>query len=270
MDRVLVGLIGAQHQGSLSPALQEDAFAAAGTVGHYHLMDARRAGGAQPRAAALGGADGGLRRRQRNLPVQGSGHPAARRGVGRGRQIGAVNTVTIDRTAGRPATTPTASAFAPPSTRRSARDAIAGKPVLLIGAGGAGRAVAFALMRYRRRHAARIHDRDGSRSSQPVAERRCISAPALPADRRPASAARGGRRRQRHADRHDGLSRPVRSHHDARERPSIGSPTSSTRRSRPSSSKAARARGARVMGGAGMCVHQARGRVPPVHRGQAP
>ena len=36
---VLVGLIGRNIQGSLSPALHEDAFAAAGLRGYYHLMD---------------------------------------------------------------------------------------------------------------------------------------------------------------------------------------------------------------------------------------
>ena len=38
---MLVGLIGANIQQSLSPALHEDAFAAIGIVGHYHLMDVR-------------------------------------------------------------------------------------------------------------------------------------------------------------------------------------------------------------------------------------
>ena len=37
--RTLVGLIGRNIGGSLSPALHEDAFVAAGMVGHYHLMD---------------------------------------------------------------------------------------------------------------------------------------------------------------------------------------------------------------------------------------
>jgi shikimate dehydrogenase len=37
--RLLIGLIGANIQGSLSPAMHEDAFAAAGIAGHYHLMD---------------------------------------------------------------------------------------------------------------------------------------------------------------------------------------------------------------------------------------
>ena len=40
--RSLVGLIGGNIMSSLSPALQEDAFAAAGMRGHYHLMDLDR------------------------------------------------------------------------------------------------------------------------------------------------------------------------------------------------------------------------------------
>ena len=38
-SRMLVGLHRRQYRQSLSPALHEDAFAAAGMVGHYHLMD---------------------------------------------------------------------------------------------------------------------------------------------------------------------------------------------------------------------------------------
>ena len=40
--RILVGLIGRNIQGSLSPALFAEAFAAAGIDGFYHLMDADR------------------------------------------------------------------------------------------------------------------------------------------------------------------------------------------------------------------------------------
>ena len=38
--RMLLGLIGTNIMGSLSPALFADAFAAAGIDGFYHLMDA--------------------------------------------------------------------------------------------------------------------------------------------------------------------------------------------------------------------------------------
>ncbi|MGB6731984.1 MAG: shikimate dehydrogenase, partial [Xanthobacteraceae bacterium] len=40
--RILVGLIGRNIQGSLSPALFADAFEAAGIDGYYHLLDADR------------------------------------------------------------------------------------------------------------------------------------------------------------------------------------------------------------------------------------
>ena len=40
--KVLIGLIGANIMGSLSPALFADAFAAAGIDGFYHLMDVDR------------------------------------------------------------------------------------------------------------------------------------------------------------------------------------------------------------------------------------
>ena len=40
--RMLIGLIGANIQGSMSPALFADAFAGAGIDGYYHLLDADR------------------------------------------------------------------------------------------------------------------------------------------------------------------------------------------------------------------------------------
>jgi shikimate dehydrogenase len=40
--RMLLGLIGANIQGSMSPALLADAFAAAGIDGYYHLLDVDR------------------------------------------------------------------------------------------------------------------------------------------------------------------------------------------------------------------------------------
>ena len=45
--RILLGLIGANITGSLSPALFADAFAAAGIDGFYHLIDVDRLSGRQ-------------------------------------------------------------------------------------------------------------------------------------------------------------------------------------------------------------------------------
>ena len=46
--RMLVGLLGANIQGSMSPSLFADAFAAAGIDGYYHLLDADRLPGRLP------------------------------------------------------------------------------------------------------------------------------------------------------------------------------------------------------------------------------
>ena len=79
-------------------------------------------------------------------PVQAGCHPAARRGGPRGAQIGAVNTVAIA-----PDGRTTGYNFDRRGWRHSfeetfGRDRAQGATVVLVGAGGAGRAVAFALM----------------------------------------------------------------------------------------------------------------------------
>ncbi|MFZ3349543.1 MAG: shikimate dehydrogenase [Xanthobacteraceae bacterium] len=144
--RILVGLIGRNIQGSLSPALFADAFAAAGIDGFYHLMDADRLSGRQLpellgaiKAAGFAGANITYPFKQDILPLLDAIDPEAA-------QVGAINTVAIaedgrttgynfDRHGWR-------NSFAETLGADSAR----GKTVVLIGAGGAGRAVAFALM----------------------------------------------------------------------------------------------------------------------------
>jgi quinate/shikimate dehydrogenase (NAD+) len=144
--RILVGLIGRNIQGSLSPALFAEAFAAAGMDGFYHLIDADRLP-ARPlstmldaiKAAGFAGANVTYPFKQDILPLLDAIDPQAA-------QVGAVNTIAIaddgratgynfDRHGWR-------NSFAETFGSDSAR----GKTVALIGAGGAGRAVAFALM----------------------------------------------------------------------------------------------------------------------------
>jgi shikimate dehydrogenase len=161
--RVLIGLIGANIMGSLSPALFADAFAAAGIDGFYHLIDVDRL----PRrrlaqlldalkAAGFAGANITYPFKQEVMALLDSVDPEAA-------QTGAVNTVAIapdgratgynfDRRGWR-------HSFEETFGRDGARDAA----VVLVGAGGAGRAVAFALMDL---GVARlvIHDRDGARA----------------------------------------------------------------------------------------------------------
>ena len=144
--RILVGLIGRNIQGSLSPALFADAFAAAGIDGFYHLMDADRLPNRRLaelldaiKTAGFAGANITYPFKQDVLPLLDVIDPEAA-------EVGAINTVAIaqdgritgynfDRHGWR-------DSFAESLGADSAR----GKTVVLIGAGGAGRAVAFALM----------------------------------------------------------------------------------------------------------------------------
>ena len=81
-------------QGSLSPALFADAFAAAGIDGFYHLMDADRLPGRLPelldaiKAAGFAGANVTYPFKQEIIPLLDAVDPEAA-------QVGAVNTVAI-------------------------------------------------------------------------------------------------------------------------------------------------------------------------------
>jgi shikimate dehydrogenase len=161
--RLLLGLIGRNIQGSLSPPLFADAFAAAGIDGYYHLMDADRLPGRRLpqlldaiKAAGFAGANITYPFKQDIIPLLDTIDPEAA-------QVGAINTVAIaddgrttgynfDRRGWR-------NSFAETLEANSAQ----GKTVVLIGAGGAGRAVAFALMDLRVITVV-LHDLDGARA----------------------------------------------------------------------------------------------------------
>jgi shikimate dehydrogenase len=144
--RVLVGLIGANIMKSLSPALHQDAFAAAGLDGFYHLMDVDRlAGRSLPdllnaaRAAGFAGTNVTFPFKQDVLALLDTVDPEAR-------QIGAVNTVTFGADGRATGYNTDRGGF-----RRSFKEGLGGSAaegatVVQVGAGGAGRAVAFALM----------------------------------------------------------------------------------------------------------------------------
>jgi shikimate dehydrogenase len=144
--RMLVGLIGANIQGSMSPALFADAFAAAGIDGYYHLLDVdcladRRLPqlfGAV-KTAGFAGVNVTYPFKQDVIPLLDVVDPEAA-------QVGAVNTVSI---------APDGRTTGYNFDRRGWRDSFLeilgpdsakGKTVVQVGAGGAGRAVAFALM----------------------------------------------------------------------------------------------------------------------------
>jgi len=146
MSRVLVGLIGANIMKSLSPALYADAFAAAGIAGFYHLMDVEQLPGRSlpqlldaAKVAGFVGTNITFPFKQDVLALLDDIDREAS-------QIGAVNTVTITpngRTVGyNTDCRGWRRNFEEGLGRASAQDAT----VVLVGAGGAGRAVAVALM----------------------------------------------------------------------------------------------------------------------------
>jgi shikimate dehydrogenase len=146
MQRVLVGLIGRNIQKSLSPMLHEDACDQTGVRGHYHLMDLDLLPGRSlesvlhaVRTAGFAGTNVTYPCKEAVLPLLDEVSPEAR-------QIKAVNTVTVD-SAGRTCGYNTDRiGFRRAFEETFGVDAARGNTVLLVGAGGAGRAVAFALL----------------------------------------------------------------------------------------------------------------------------
>lgn len=161
--RVLVGLIGANIMNSLSPALFANAFAAAGIEGFYHLMDVDHlpARGLPQlfdaaRTAGFAGVNVTYPFKQDVIALLDDIDAGAR-------QVGAVNTVAFARD-GRA----TGYNFDRIGFRRSFEDGLGAERakdavVVLVGAGGAGHAVAFALMDLGVSRLV-IHDRDVSRA----------------------------------------------------------------------------------------------------------
>jgi len=166
---VLVGLIGRNILRSLSPALQEDAFAAARLRGYYHLMDLDVLAGrglpdliAAVRAAGFAGLNVTYPCKEEVIPLLDEVTLEAR-------QIGAVNTVTIaadGRTLGH---NTDRIGFRRAFEESIGRAAIAGRQAALIGAGGAGRAVAFALIDLGVAGIS-VHDKDKARAEALVAD----------------------------------------------------------------------------------------------------
>jgi shikimate dehydrogenase len=252
-ERMLVGLIGANIRQSLSPALHEDAFAALGAVGHYHLMDVDTLPGrrledllAAARTAGFAGTNVTFPFKEAVIPLLDSVSPEAR-------EIGAVNTVVIDAAGRTTGHNTDRSGFRAAFLEAFGADAVRGKPVLQLGAGGAGRAVAFAL---RDLGVSRLHlyDRDAVRARNLAADLGSLCA-VLDAPEPMAGSVAGivnatpigmlG---------HPGIPMTpdvVQPHHFVAD--VIYTPLETA------FLKAAKAKGARTMGGAGMCVHQAAG-----------
>jgi shikimate dehydrogenase len=161
--RMLLGLLGANIGHSLAPALHEDAAAAAGMIGHYHLMDVD---GPRPRTlpellaavrtAGFAGVNVTFPFKEAVIPLLDEVSPEAA-------EIGAVNTVVFDPAGRSTGHNTDRSGFHAAFLATFGADAVRGKPVLQLGAGGAGRAVAFAL-RDLGVSPLRLYDRDARRA----------------------------------------------------------------------------------------------------------
>jgi shikimate dehydrogenase len=169
MKRVLVGLIGANIQKSLSPLLHEDAFAAAGLRGHYHLMDLDRLPGRKLPDLLAAARTAGFTGVNVTFPCKQAVVPLLDEVSGEAREIGAVNTITIDAGGRTTGYNTDRIGFRRGLEEALGRGAARGETVVLVGAGGAGRAVAFALFDL---GAARVevYDADARRSAALAAD----------------------------------------------------------------------------------------------------
>ncbi len=144
--RMLVGLIGSNIGKSLSPALHEDAFAAAGMVGHYHLMDVSVLSDRRLEDLLAAARTAGFAGLNITHPFKETVLPLLDCLSAEAAEIGAVNTVVIDKDGRTTGHNTDRSGFRHAFREGLGEASVHGKPVLLLGAGGAGRAVAFALM----------------------------------------------------------------------------------------------------------------------------
>jgi shikimate dehydrogenase len=142
---MIVGLLGTNIQGSISPALFAEAFAAAGIDGYYHLLDTDRLPGRQLpqlldaiKTAGFAGANVTYPFKQDIIPLLDAIDPSAA-------EVGAVNTVTVTGDGKTTGFNFDRSGWRNSFIAALGADSAESKTVVLIGAGGAGRAVSFAL-----------------------------------------------------------------------------------------------------------------------------
>jgi shikimate dehydrogenase len=248
---MLVGLIGANIQQSLSPALHEDAFAAIGIVGHYHLMDVDVLPGRTLDGLLAAARTAGFAGVNVTFPFKEAVIPLLDQVSDEARQIGAVNTVVIDRDGRTTGHNTDRSGFRAAFIEAFGKDAAHDKAVLQLGAGGAGRAVAFAL-RDLGAASLGIYDRDTERARKLCADLGPCARPLDAPEPVAASAAGIVNATPIGMQGHPGVPMtPDVVHAGQFVADVIYTPLETE------FVKAAKARGARAMGGSGMCVHQA-------------
>jgi shikimate dehydrogenase len=143
--RYLLGLIGVNIMNSLSPLLIEDAFDAAGIKGYYHLMDLDRLPGQDLKSTFAAAKCSGFNGLNITRPFKETIIPLLDEISAEARQIGAVNTVLIGKDGRTSGHNTDRSGFRMSVEWRLGKRSIVEQSVVILGAGGAGRAVAFAL-----------------------------------------------------------------------------------------------------------------------------
>jgi shikimate dehydrogenase len=167
--RYLLGLIGANIMKSLSPLLMEDAFSAVGAKGYYHLMDLDQLAGQDLKSVFAGAKAAGFNGLNVTRPCKEAIIPLLDELSPEARQIGAVNTVLIEKNGRATGHNTDRSGFKTSVEWRLGRQSVADKPIVLLGAGGAGRAVAFALLDLGA-NLVLIHDTDKAKAERLAAE----------------------------------------------------------------------------------------------------
>ncbi len=236
--------------------MHEDAFAAGGIAGHYHLMDLDRLPGRRlddlliaVRVAGFAGINVTYPCKETACTLVDELSPEAR-------QIGAINTIIFDRGGRMTGHNTDRIGFRRSFEETLGRAAMERGTALLVGAGGAGRAVAFALIDLGA-ECLLVHDRDARRSKALVEsltasfERVCAR---VALDPRDALAQAAGVVNATQVGMLGFPGNPVpmdalEAHHWVMD--VIYTPLETEL------IKSARGKGARVAGGAGMCVHQA-------------
>jgi shikimate dehydrogenase len=142
----LLGLIGGNIMNSLAPTLQEDALRSLGLRGHYHLMDLDVVPQRQLEDVFAAVKRVGFTGINVTFPCKQTVMPLLDAISDEARQIGAVNTVTFSDGGKATGHNTDRSGFRRSLEATFGANALADQPIALVGAGGAGRACAFALM----------------------------------------------------------------------------------------------------------------------------
>ena len=167
--QALIGLIGANIMKSLAPALHIDAFAAAGITGHYHLMDVDQLPGRTLMGLLNAVKTAGFLGVNITYPFKQEVMPLLDELSIEARQTGAVNTVAISREGRTTGHNTDRGGFRLNFEDGLSRASAEGKTAVLVGAGGAGSAVAFALMDLGLRELI-VFDKDSARASALAAD----------------------------------------------------------------------------------------------------